>query len=262
MLNKFRAKRLGQNFLVNREIACNEAEHAPGKVILEIGPGHGILTKELCLRAKKVIAVEKDSLLYGELKRGLDTENLELINADFLKLGKAALDPDEIDMVIANIPYNISSEVIAWLSENGKEAVLCLQKEFVERMLAKPGTREYSKLSVFCALGFSITEIMDVPAGNFNPKPKVDSEIIYIRPRKSALNKDQKEIIAALMQHKKRTVRRALMDSRAVFSATKEGMAEIADRTGSGERRVFTLSPEELLGLAERVAKAQKTKGS
>ncbi len=254
MLAKFKAKKLGQNFLINREIACREAEHAHGKTVLEIGPGHGILTRELCARAKKVIAVEKDSVLFSDLRRNLDFGNLELINADFLKLGRS-IDREGIDLLIANIPYGISGKVIEWLSENGKEAVLCLQKEFVRRMLAKEGGREYSMLSVVCALQFSITEIMDVPAGNFNPVPRVDSEIIYIRPRAERPAAKHLEIISALMQHKKRTVRKALIDSRAHFNATKERMAEIAAMIRQCNERVFMLRPAELLRLAEGIAK-------
>lgn len=257
-MNRYRRRALGQNFLVNRDIAQAEAEHAHGKRILEIGPGHGILTSELCERAKSVIAVEKDPNLFRELKNGLNFKNLELINADFLK-SKGKLKTEDIDMVISNIPYSISSEVIGWLVREGKEAVLCLQKEFVERMLAKEGTSEYSKLSVFSALSLSITEIMDVPSGNFNPKPEVDSEIIYIKPRKERLNQEQEEIISALMQHKKRTVRKALIDSRKSFGLTKEKMSEISELTNMGEMRVFNLSPKELLGLSDKIMAIRKS---
>ena len=262
MLRKFKARKLGQVFLTNRDVAYNEAEHANEKVVLEIGPGHGILTRELCARAKKVIAVEKDVLLYDELKRSFDFPNLKLIRADFLELADEQLDLKEIDIVIANIPYNISSEVIGWLCEKGKEAVLCLQKEFVEHMLAKEGTRNYSKLSVFSALSLSISEIMDVPKGNFSPVPKIDSEVIYVKPKKTRLTEKQEGVIGALMQHKKRTVRKAFVDSRAYFGETKKGMDEIARETGSAEKRVFTLSPTELLELADNAIKLQKTKGS
>jgi 16S rRNA (adenine1518-N6/adenine1519-N6)-dimethyltransferase len=261
MISKFKARKLGQNFLISREIAINEAEHANEKTVLEIGPGHGILTRELCTRAKEVIAVEKDGLLYSELKRSLDFENLKLIHADFLELGEE-LDPEGIDIVIANIPYNISSEVINWLSENGKEAVLCLQKEFVERMLAQEGTRQYSKLSVFSALSFSITEIMVVPRGNFSPVPAIDSEIIYMKPRKARIGEKEAGVIGALMQHKKRTVRKALIDSRAYFNSSKEEMDGIAKMTGCAEKRVFMLDPKKLLELSEKIIGYKKTKGS
>jgi len=262
MLRKFRARKLGQVFLTSRDIAIAEAEHSYEKTVLEIGPGHGILTRELCTRARKVIAVEKDPLLYSELKRGMDYDNLTLINADFLDLTDKELDPSQIDIVIANIPYNISGEVIGWLSEKRKEAVLCLQKEFVEHMLAKEGTREYSKLSVLSALTLSISEIMEVKKGSFNPVPGIDSEIIYIKPRETRPTERQEKVISALMQHKKRTVRKALIDSRSAFDSTKKQMDAIAGKTGSGERRVFTLNPNELLELSDSIIRAQNMKGS
>lgn len=253
MLDRLRATRLGQVFLIGREIAINEAEHAYEKTVLEIGPGHGILTRELCIRAKKVIAVEKDTLLYNELRRNLDFGNLELINADFLDLTAETLDPESIDIVIANIPYNISSEVIDWLVRNGKEAVLCLQKEFVEHMLAEPGTRKYSKLSVFSSLSLAISEIMDVPKGNFNPVPSVDSEIIFVKPKAGRLTEAEWGIVGCLMQHKKKTVRNALIDSRAYFDASKEEMDKISKATQSSGKRVFTLTPLELRELADKI---------
>jgi 16S rRNA (adenine1518-N6/adenine1519-N6)-dimethyltransferase len=140
--------------------------------------------------------------------------------------------------------------------------VLCLQKEFVEHMLAKEGTRNYSKLSVFSALSLSISEIMDVPKGNFSPVPKIDSEVIYVKPKRIRLTEEQEGVIGVLMQHKKRTVRKAFIDSRAHFGETKERMDEIAREIGSAEKRVFTLSPAELLELADKAIKLQNTKGS
>ncbi len=258
MLRKFKARKLGQNFLVSKDIAAAEAEHAHGKVVLEIGPGRGMLTRELCSRAKKVIAVEKDELLCGEIKRGMNFDNLVLVNRDFLKLDGSEFDAGEVEIVIANIPYNISSEVVSWLSEKGKEAVLCLQKEFVASMVARPGTREYSKLSVFSSLSFSITEIMDVPRGNFSPAPSVDSEIIYMKPRQGRPGKGEWGVIGALMQHKKKTLRNALLDSRAYFGAGKDGMSALADKIGDQGRRVFTLAPEELLRISEEILRFRR----
>ncbi len=262
MLRKFKARRMGQNFLLSKDIAISEAEHAHGKVVLEIGPGKGILTRELCSRARKVIAVEKDEILCGEIKRSMNFDNLVLVNRDFLKLDGSEFSVDEVEIVIANIPYSISSEVVSWLSEKGKEAVLCLQKEFVRSMIARPGTREYSKLSVFAALSFSITEIMEVSRGNFSPAPSVDSEIIYMKPREGRPGRDEFGVIGALMQHKKKTLRNALIDSRAYFGAGKNEMSALADNVTDHGRRVFTLAPEELLRISIEILSIQKVKGS
>ncbi len=263
MLKKFKTTKMGQVFLVNREIALNEAEHAYWKTVLEIGPGHGILTSELCRKAKKVIAVEKDRLLYDELRRNFDLGNLTLVNADFLDLTEKELNPREIDIVISNIPYIISSEVIAWLVKEKKEAVLCLQKEFVEHMLALPGTHKYSKLSVFSALSLSISEIMVVDKGNFNPIPSINSEIIFLKPKPEASVSDEEwAVIGALMQHKKKTVRRAILDSESFLHLEKKNADTITAEGGYDKRRVFTMTPEELLLLSRKIINLQKTKGS
>lgn len=258
MLDRLKAKKLGQVFLINKGIAEAEAEHAYGKDILEIGPGHAILTNELCKRARSVVAVEKDPSIYRELKSSMNYPNLTLINDDFLEFAKAEASKHKIDMLISNVPYGISSSVIAWLALTGKEAVLCLQKEFVERMLAKEGTRDYSNLSVMSALSFSITEIMGVDRGNFSPVPNVDSSIVYLKPRSGMPKKEELDAISALMQHKKRTLRKALIDCRSFFGSTKEGMSRLSDKLGSGERRIFTMSPAELLSLADRILALQK----
>lgn len=263
MFTKLKATKMGQVFLVNRDIAMNEAEHAYEKTVLEIGPGHGILTLELCKKAKKVIAVEKDKLLYDELKRNYNLENLQLINADFLDLTDKDVDYSSIDIVISNIPYVISSEVIAWLVKYKKEAVLCLQKEFVEHMMAASGTRKYTKLSVFSSLALSISEIMVVDKGNFNPIPSIDSEIIYIRPKQgNNISEEEWKVINALMQHKKKTVRRAILDSESYLNTGKKIADMISQEENYSKRRVFSMSPEELLVLARRIIAYQKTKGS
>jgi 16S rRNA (adenine1518-N6/adenine1519-N6)-dimethyltransferase len=265
MKSPIRARRLGQVFLVNREIAKAEAEHAHGKRILEIGPGHGILTRELCERAASVVAVEKDKLLYDELRRSMEQKNLRLVNADFVKLCEEEPLHEQTDILISNIPYGISSFVIGWLSAHKMEAVLCLQKEFVEHMLATPGTRSYSRLSVLSSLQLRVTEIMDVKAGNFDPKPEIDSEIIFIKPTERKLSREETDVITALMQHKKKTLRRALIDSRASFNATKVEMDKISGMIGSEDRRVFMLDPEELLKLAKKlidIRKSSKPPGS
>src|SRR5690349_21760406 len=122
-------KSLGQNFLKNRDVAIAEAAHSYEKVVLEIGPGYGILTKELCKHAKRVIAVEKDANLYRFLTNEIKSKKLKLINKDFFKASDEELETEKIDIVIANIPYNLSSKVVEWLFTNSKQAVLCLQKE-------------------------------------------------------------------------------------------------------------------------------------
>ncbi len=246
-------KKLGQVFLINRGVADAEAAHAEGKVVIEIGPGMGMLTKALCMEAKKVIAVEKDFRLYTILKHELPLKNLVLINKDFLRTTDEELELDRADIVISNIPYYLSSSVVGWLAEKRMQAVLCLQKEFVEHMLAKPDTRSYSKLSVFTSLLFRVTKIMDVPKGNFRPVPKVDSAVIYMKPLERRISKRELEIIGLIMQHKKKTVRNAILDSHAYLGMEKGALTRIAGKVQHGGSRVFKLSPEEILRIAKEL---------
>ncbi len=248
------AKRsLGQVFLVTPRFAQAEAVHADGKVVIEIGPGTGTLTKELCNVAKKVIAFEKDRNLYAILKHGLMADNLVLINKDFFDANDDELDLEHADIVIANIPYNLSSKTIEWLAHRHMQAVLCLQKEFVWHMTAKPGTRSYSRLSVMTALMFRVTKIMDVPRGNFRPIPKVDSAIIYMKPLDKKVPARSMELIGLIMQHKKKTVKNAILDSGRNLDVGKERLVAAANNIDGCDRRVFKLSPGELLEVAAQL---------
>ncbi|MGB9732478.1 MAG: 16S rRNA (adenine(1518)-N(6)/adenine(1519)-N(6))-dimethyltransferase RsmA [Candidatus Micrarchaeia archaeon] len=243
-------KKLGQNFLVNKRIAVAEAEHAYGKGVLEIGPGYGILTEELAKRAKLVVAVEKDHFLYSFLSAKLKKPNVELVEGDFFSVN-SALDLGRIDIVISNIPYNLSSKTIEWLAINRKEALLCMQKEFIEHMLAKSGSRKYSKLSVYTQLSFSMTKLMDVPKGNFRPIPKVDSALIYLKPKMEIPSKEELSLMGLLMQHKKKKLRNAVADSAKQLGLEKKEALELASRLKNSKEKVFKLSPDEIL-LAAR----------
>jgi 16S rRNA (adenine1518-N6/adenine1519-N6)-dimethyltransferase len=246
-------KELGQSFLTNRSVAVTEAEHALGKRVLELGPGYGILTRELCRYAERVVAVELDRNLFRMLKHELDYPNLKLINGDFFEIGEDELELKTTDIMISNVPYSLSSRVIDFLVAHRLQAVLCLQKEFVEHMLAAPGSRKYSRLSVMSQLHFSITKMMDVERGNFSPSPKVDSAILYLKPRERRIGDGERELVNLLMQHKKKTVRNAVMDSESRLGVGRKELGAIADGLKEGKSRVFQMAPEELLALAREL---------
>lgn len=251
-------KKLGQNFLTNRNVAFAEAAHGEDKVVLEIGPGKGILTEELCNVAKHVIAVEKDERLYNYLSSSLQRANLTLINKDFFDCTEDELSITNVDILIANIPYNLSSKVISWLYEHKLEAILCLQKEFVEHMLAKECSKSYSKLSVMSALSFKITPMMKVSKKSFFPKPKVDSQVIYIKPNSEIINKAEEEIITLLMQHKKKLLKNAVLDSKEQLNIKSEKLEKLFLEFPYYNERVFKLSPERLFNISRELLKLQK----
>ncbi len=249
----FRAHRkLGQNFLLDKEVARLEASYARGKNAIEIGPGFGTLTEELCGSAKRVLAVEKDPRLYSALKDKHFDGDLNLINSDFFKLDAGVT--DGYDILVANVPYNLSSRTLMWISENRIEAVLCLQKEFVEHMMAQAGSRKYSRLSVITALTMKVEKITEVGADSFYPKPKVDSVVIHITKRDFELNSDDDKIISLIMEHKKKKLRNAVIDSARKLKIDRGKLRKIADKLRMNDTRVFKMTPVEILGSARELA--------
>ncbi len=254
----FPKKSMGQNFLMNDNIAESEAMHGIGRHVIEIGPGFGMLTKKLCKYAASVIAVEKDPYLFERLKRTIKSRKVRFIKADFFDVADNELELGKNPIVIANVPYNISGKVIEWLSLKGVDALLCLQKEFVDRMVAKPGGRDYSKLSVITSLSFSATRLGDVKKGNFRPMPKVDSSLIYLKPKNMHIDPEAIKMLDLLMQHKKKTVRKAIIDSRYYLKKDKNKIVAMADALKYKEERVFNLAPEVLLSISEEIYAKQK----
>jgi 16S rRNA (adenine1518-N6/adenine1519-N6)-dimethyltransferase len=238
-------RKLGQNFMVNEAIADSEAEYASGRSVVELGPGLGVLTSRLCAIAKRVVAVERDERLYNILSEELKFDNLTLINGDFFK------QPDSVfkgcDIMVSNIPYNLSSKTISWLLKYKMEALLCVQEEFAEHMLAKPDTKKYSKLSVTTSLTFSAYQMMRVPRNNFYPVPRVDSTLIYLKPRSREISPEAMRLISLVMEHKKKSLRNAFIDSRAALGITQARAVEIASLLECSDSRVFKLAPEKIL---------------
>lgn len=183
-------KRFGQHLLKNPDVVAQivaQAELMPHETVFEIGPGTGNLTVHLLKVAKTVYAVELDSRLYDILQRRVESlgpefpGQLECVRADFLHVPLP-----KFDALVANIPYQISSPVLQRLfthTPQPRVAVIMFQKEFAERMVAKPGTSNYCRLSVNSQLLADCELVMRIPASQFRPPPKVDSAIIRMYPR-------------------------------------------------------------------------------
>jgi 16S rRNA (adenine1518-N6/adenine1519-N6)-dimethyltransferase len=188
------SKALGQNFLINPDICPQMVEigGANSSVgVIEIGPGIGVLTVELCKKAKKVVAIELDKKLIPILAETLSGfENVKVINDDILKIDLHQLLVDEfseMDVVVcANLPYYITSPVIMHLLESGlavKSITVMVQKEAAVRLCAAPGIREAGSIS-YTVNYYAQPEIMlDVLSSSFMPRPKVDSCIIRLNIR-------------------------------------------------------------------------------
>jgi 18S rRNA (adenine1779-N6/adenine1780-N6)-dimethyltransferase len=184
-------KRLGQHLLVNPDVVSAIVSHGgiqPGDRVLEIGPGTGNLTAHLLASpASRVYAVELDARMHGALLPRVSSLGPELagklscVRGDFLRVG---LPP--FDVLVANIPYQISSPVLHRLFAHcplPRRAVIMFQKEFAERMVAPPGGAQYCRLSVNTALLSSAAIVQRIGAAQFRPPPKVDSAVVLLEPK-------------------------------------------------------------------------------
>ena len=188
------SKAKGQNFLIASWVPEQIAEDSgvdSDVGVLEIGPGIGPLTQQLCRRAGKVCAVEVDKRLAPILKQTVgEFDNLEIVWDDVLKQNIPALVAEKLPglrpMACANLPYYITSPILtALLEADCFEAVtVMVQKEVAVRIAAAPGTADYSAFSVFCQYYAEPELLFDVPAHCFLPQPKVTSAVISLRVRK------------------------------------------------------------------------------
>ena len=213
-------KSLGQNFIVNPELCPRIAEAGvpgPEYGILEIGPGIGVLTAELAKRAKKVVAVEVDSALIPVLGETLaEYENVEILNADFMKLDLPVLIREKFGSmpfaVCANLPYYITTPVLMRILESRTDArsvTVMVQKEAADRFLARPGTRESEAGTVLLHYFCEPEVLFGVPREWFFPSPKCDSVVLKCVPHEHppAVPKDERHFLsvikAAFLQRRK-----------------------------------------------------------
>ena len=195
-------KRLGQNFLVNPDVIADILDYAQitkDDVVLEIGPGVGFFTEQLVKYAKKVIAVELDEEAVRELKK-LDCDNLEIIHNDILKTDLSQLANGEKLKVVANIPYYITSPIIAHLlgeinDLNNKnravieDIILMVQEEVARRIVAteKSSAKQYGLLTILSQFWADCSIIRLVGRRSFYPAPKVNSALVSLKVRKEPL---------------------------------------------------------------------------
>ena len=188
------SKAKGQNFLIAPWVPRSIAEEAgvdETAGVLEIGPGIGPLTQQLCLRAKKVVAVELDERLEPILEKTVgEFGNLDIIWNDIMKLDVPALVAGEFGglrpMACANLPYYITSPILTALLEADcfDSVTVMVQKEVAQRIAAAPGSADYSAFTVFCQYYAEPELLFDVPAHCFMPQPKVTSAVIQLKVRK------------------------------------------------------------------------------
>ncbi len=216
------SKALGQNFIVDKTVCPKMAEslNADGSTgVLEIGPGIGVLTKELCAAAGKVVSIELDRRLFSILEETLGgCANFELVEGDALKTDLNALIKEKFAecreiKVCANLPYYITSPIIMKLIESRlpvKEIVIMVQKEAAERLSAEIGSRACGALTVAAQYYAEIEKLFDVGRGSFMPQPKVDSAVIKLTVRSKpavAVQNEERffEIVRAAFAQRRKT---------------------------------------------------------
>lgn len=253
-------KSLGQNFLIDRNYIrkiVSIAEILPAETVLEIGPGHGLLTRELAQRARHVIAIELDRDLCEILRKTLsDLQNLRLIQADAMTFDYQQLDGPL--KVVANLPYYIATPLIFRLLEIRQRLtsmVLMLQKEVARRIVAGPGSKDYGVLSVTLQYYTEPRLMLTVPRTCFFPRPKVDSAIIRLKvmqkPRWSVKNEDWFfRVVRAGFSHRRKFLSNALRDAGYSSELVRQAFRQAGM---DSKRRAETLSPLEFCALADHL---------
>ena len=261
------SKAKGQNFLIAPWVPQSIATDAgvdETAGVLEIGPGIGPLTQQLCLRAKKVCAVELDKRLEPILQQTVgEFDNLEIIWDDVLNQNIPALVAEKFPglrpMACANLPYYITSPILTALLEADcfDSVTVMVQKEVAQRIAAAPGTEDYSAFTVFCQYYAEPELLFDVPAHCFLPQPKVTSAVISLRVRK---NRDwaiaDEKVFFRLVRASFAMRRKKLANGLAAGfpELGKAGAAEVIEQAGfDANVRGETLSIPEFAKIANQI---------
>ena len=243
------SKALGQNFIVNPSVCPKIASMGgaePGRGVIEIGAGIGVLTAELASRAEKVVCIEIDSRLLPILDTTLARfNNIKIVNSDVLKVDLKKLISDEFSgmevVVCANLPYYITSPILMYLLEQRlpvKSVTVMVQKEAAQRICSAPGTRECGAISAAIHYFSEPRLLFQVARGSFMPSPDVDSAVIRLDIRDTPPVDVQNEelffkIIKGAFSQRRKTVLNTLSSS---LSLPKEKIKSLLAAVGIDEK--------------------------
>lgn len=161
----------------------NAASICKNDTICEAGTGKGILTAELCKHARHVISYEVDKELFKKAQAELQFQNLKLVNADLFRTKGEQQKQEHFDIFVSNLPYSRSRDAFEWLAtQKFARAIVMVQKEFAEKITAKPGDKNYRAISVLSAHCFKIDRLFIVGRQSFQPPPMVESAVIKLTP--------------------------------------------------------------------------------
>ena len=260
-------KRLGQNFLVDEQIVNQivaAAELAAEDTVLEVGPGIGTLTQALAETGAHVVAVELDRRLLPVLGKTLaGYDNIDIINEDILKLDIRKAVPQENFKVVANLPYYITTPIIFNLLEQKlpmERLVAMVQKEVAERMVAKPGGKDYGALSVAIQYYTEPAIAFMVPPASFVPPPSVDSAVIVCKRRQEPPVQIVDEKLFFRVVKASFSVRRKMLSNalKNMGIDSEQTAAWLTLKKKKNKRRGETLSLEEFAALTNTFEKISK----
>ncbi len=251
-------KRMSQNFLVARAVVERIADATmleEGERIVELGPGLGTLTGELVRRKGRVLAIDKDPEMVEVVREELGrTGRVEVREADAAEVdfGAIAADEGKPIKVVGNLPYAVTGAILKNLVTHRASlalAVVMVQREVRDRLVARPGTKDYGVLSVFTQAAFAVEKVMDVKAGCFHPPPRVTSAVARLTPLDPPRAEESdafRRVVKAAFETRRKTLRNALRKS----AAREHVDGALSDAGIDGSRRGETLSVEEFAALA------------
>lgn len=271
------SKSLGQNFITDKNVIERIVEGAgptEGDLVIEIGPGIGVLTAEAAQQAAKVVAIEIDSKLIPILDETLaEYDNVEVINQDILKTdlngiideqrAKGSFSGDV--KIIGNLPYYITTPIIMHILENSIRAesiTVMMQKEVADRIKASPGNKTYGAISAAVQYYCEVEQVVSVPKEVFVPRPKVDSAVLKltIRDKKPVDLIDEKAFFACIKSGFGQRRKTLLNSLTGTYGLPKDEIRRILEEAGIDPvRRAETLDMNEFAAIANGVAAAKQT---
>jgi 16S rRNA (adenine1518-N6/adenine1519-N6)-dimethyltransferase len=276
-------KRFGQHFLAPAwaERVVEAIRPVRGDAFLEIGPGTGAITLPLAATGLPVLAIEIDRDLAGELA-GKAPPNVTILTADVLKTDVMPLlsglapqgPPDPIGIalperrlrVVGNLPYYATSPILFRLVDLHRahgllhDATVMVQKEVAERLVARPGTRDYGVLTVLLGVHARISRVLELPPGAFTPPPKVRSTLVHLELTAPAVRIPDERLFEKLVKAIFSQRRKTLLNSLKAFDKSAAAILERAEI--DGRRRPETLSLDEIARLADLLAAGRRDRTS
>ncbi len=253
--------RMGQHFLIEPKVLERIAAQAgagPDDRVIEVGPGLGALTGPLLATGATVYAVEKDRRFVEVLTdRFKDNPRLQLVRSDILEvdLSSYALGEPHSLIVVGNIPYSLTSSILEFLVRQRqwvRRAVLTIQKEVAQRIIAKPGGKAFSSISLFVSVAFKPSIAFQISSGCFYPRPKVTSGVLRLDPLPAPVVSPEEEekllrFIRSLFTHRRKTVLNAI-------TSTGTGLEKAEIQRRLSEAGIDSVRRPETFSLSELAA--------